>query len=92
MNDFSKQDIIGAHKYSNNHRKELEHDKVCGCFCCIKIFKPSEIKIFLEADNDCDREGTAICPYCGIDSVIGESSGYPITKEFLTAMNEYWFK
>ena len=24
-----------------------------------------------------------MCPYCGIDSVIGESSGYPITREFM---------
>ncbi len=92
MSDFSREDIIDAHKYSNNHRKELQDDKVCGCFYCIKIFKPSKIVSVIEVDNDCDREGTAICPYCGIDSVIGESSGYPITAEFLAAMNEYWFK
>ena len=33
----------------------------------------------------------AICPYCGIDSVIGEHSGYPITREFLEQMRQYWF-
>lgn len=38
-----------------------------------------------------DREDTVLCPYCCADSVIGESSGYPITKEFLKKMNEYWF-
>ena len=43
MSDFSREDIIDAHKYSNNHRKELQDDKVCGCFYCIKIFKPSKI-------------------------------------------------
>jgi hypothetical protein len=26
-----------------------------------------------------------------VDSVIGESSGFPITKEFLTEMNKKWF-
>lgn len=30
-------------------------------------------------------------PYCGIDSVIGEHSGYPITREFLEQMRQYWF-
>ena len=72
----------------------LKKDKVCGCFYCLKIFSPEDIKEWLVAKDEgnlCDRYGTAICPYCGIDSVIGESSGYPITKEFLAKMKEYWF-
>ncbi len=36
-------------------------------------------------------EGTAFCPLCGIDSVIGDASGIPITQEFLTAMHDKWF-
>ncbi len=39
-----------------------------------------------------DDNLTAFCPFCGVDSVIGESSGYPITKEFLEKMKEWWFK
>ena len=85
------EDYIKAHHFSNNHMEKLKKDKFCGCFYCLKIFSPSEIKEWVIADNDCDRYGTAICPYCGIDSVIGESSGFPITKEFLTKMNKYWF-
>lgn len=84
-------DAVEAHKYSNNHKAKLEKDTVCGCFSCLKIYSPKEIEEWIIADNDCDRGGTAICPKCGIDSVIGESSGYPITKEFLKEMNEYWF-
>ena len=38
-----------------------------------------------------DDEGTAVCPYCYIDSVIGKSSGYEITEEFLMAMEDYFF-
>lgn len=72
------EDYIEAHKYSDNHKKQLRKDKKCGCFYCLTIFSPMEIKEWVE-----DISGTAICPYCGIDSVIGESSGYPITKEFL---------
>jgi acetone carboxylase gamma subunit len=34
---------------------------------------------------------TALCPYCGIDSVIGDKSGFPITKEFLEKMYQHWF-
>ena len=86
-----KYDLVKAHSYSCNHKPELENDSICGCFYCLEIFKPSEIEDWLFADNDCDRRGTAVCPYCFVDSVIGESSGFPITKDFLKIMYELWF-
>ena len=79
-------DYIEAHQFSSNHREELLKDNVCGCFYCLSIFTPAEIEDWVE-----DTDGTAICPHCGIDSVIGEGSGYPITKEFLTKMQKHWF-
>ena len=85
-------DYTEAHKFSNNHMEKLKGDSVCGCFYCCRIFAPVEIKNWLIGDHPCDRDGTALCPYCGIDSVIGESSGYPITEAFLKAMHDYWFK
>lgn len=78
--------VISAHNFSTNHKAELIKDKKCGCFYCLEIFEPKEIIQWLK-----DSDRTALCPYCGIDAVIGESSGYPITKDFLKAMQEYWF-
>ncbi len=75
-----------AHKYSSNNKPSLSDDKKCGCFYCLNIFNPSEIKKYIK-----DNSGTAVCPYCGVDSVIGESSGYHITKEFLKGMYNVWF-
>ena len=80
-------DIIAAHKFSINNKPMLENDSKCGCFHCLTIFHPKEIDDWI-----CDTVGTAVCPYCGIDSVIGESSNYPITTEFLKEMNDYWFQ
>jgi hypothetical protein len=37
-----------------------------------------------------DGVRTAICPICGIDSVLGDAS-VEITAELLEAMNEYYF-
>lgn len=79
-------DLIGAHRFSSNHRYRLQLDSKCGCFYCGKIFSPSEINEWID-----DPAGTAVCPYCGVDAVIGESSGYPITLEFLAKMRRYWF-
>lgn len=83
---FTEKEIIDAHKYSSDNRKALEKDDLCGCFYCLTIFNPSEIDCWLRED------ATAFCPYCSVDSIIGKSSGYPITKEFLSAMSKYWFE
>ncbi len=80
------QNIIVAHSFCTNNKPMLLHDRKCGCFFCLSIFAPSEIHEWVH-----DAKETALCPYCGIDSVIGESSGYPITEEFLSKMKDYWF-
>jgi len=79
-------DVVEAHKFSFNNMADLKHLQKCGCFCCTKIFMSDEIKDYI----DDKPYGTAICPYCDIDSIIGETSGYPITKEFLSSMQRYW--
>ncbi len=77
---------VEAHKFSSNNRVQLITAKKCGCFFCLKIFAPMEIESWLTGDP-----GTALCPYCGVDAVIGEHSGYRITEEFLREMQQYWF-
>ncbi len=80
-----------AHKHSSIHRIEILNSKTCGCFYCCKIFSPSEIEDWCDEDEN-DEGQTALCPKCGIDSVIGDLSGYEISKDFLAKMNKYWFK
>lgn len=77
-----------AHKYSSKHKKLMEESNCYGCFYCISIFhKTTHIKEWVDLDRD-----TALCPRCGIDSIIPEKSGYPITGHFLSAMHDYWFE
>lgn len=83
---MKKSDLVAAHRYCTNNRESLKKDSVCGCFYCLKIFSPTEITEWIK-----DANKTALCPYCEIDSVIGEGSGYPITKDFLEGMKKYWF-
>jgi NAD-dependent SIR2 family protein deacetylase len=80
------QDQVLAHKRSSGHRGELEESTLCGCFYCLAIFPPSDI------DEWVDDGQTALCPKCGIDSIIGLASGYPITTEFLQRMHDHWFR
>ena len=78
-------DLDVAHAASMRHRTQLLKSELCGCFYCLSQFTPSEINAW------CDEGDTALCPRCGIDSVIGSASGYSITREFLEAMNGRWF-
>lgn len=85
-------DVIAAHRFSNNHMAALRQDKKCGCFNCLTVFDPKEITEWVFDKNPCDKNGTAVCPFCGGDCVIGESSGYSINEKFLKVMNEYWLQ
>lgn len=83
-------DVVEAHKHSSNHRTELLASYRCGCFFCLKAYPPGDITEWVD---EIDGVGTtAICPHCGIDSVIGSESGFPIAPDFLAAMKAHWFE
>ena len=86
---YNRNTFERADTYSRFNRTDLEGDNICGCFYCLEIFSPKEIYEWCCESARGDGV-TALCPHCGIDSVIGESSGYPITKETLKAMNRYF--
>lgn len=84
---YSAQLLELAHKGCSSHKEELESSELCGCFFCKKTFETTEIKEWIKEK---DNKETAICPKCGIDSVL--SSKYPIEdKSFLSEMNHRWF-
>jgi hypothetical protein len=86
-NPMTSEPHIAAHRHSSIHRPELLASDQCGCFYCLSTFNPGEIKDWLQ-----DNGGqTALCPHCGIDSVIGSASGYPILLGFLQSMQSHWF-
>ena len=77
--------LLAPHKCSIHHRLQIEASKLCGCFSCLSTFPPGKIEEWTDAVD------TALCPMCGIDAVIGDASGFPITKEFLSEMCQAWF-
>ncbi|ADU36555.1 conserved hypothetical cytosolic protein [Variovorax paradoxus EPS] len=78
-------DVITAHTFSSNHRCQIEASEICGCFYCMASFPPATIVEWVDVGR------TAICPKCGIDSVVGSAAGVPITHEFLSSMRAHWF-
>ena len=90
-------DIASAHAHCYRHRAEVEASASCGCFYCLAVFPPSRISEWVDwpegtpADLELSLGTTALCPECGIDSVIGSASGLPIDAKFLSAMQAHWF-
>ncbi|HSN91179.1 MAG TPA: hypothetical protein VLS93_08110 [Anaeromyxobacteraceae bacterium] len=83
-------DLETAHRRSSNHRAEVLSSESCGCFYCCSVFHPTEIEDWVDEDR-AGAGQTALCPRCGIDSVIGSNAGIPLTQEFLSRTKAYWF-
>ena len=75
--------LLAAHKQASRHRVELEASARCGCFFCFRTFPPTSIKSWIDANQ------TALCPACGVDSVIG--SPHRVDDAFLRKMHGQYF-
>ena len=80
--------LLAAHKASIHHHDAVRRSGVAGCFYCLRTMRSGEISEWVDPQAE---QTTALCPYCGIDSVIGDDSGFPVTPEFLKAMQARWF-
>ena len=77
-------ELENAHGHSLRNRMEIERSSQCGCFNCNRAFFSSEVEDYID-----DGE-TALCPYCGVDAVIGDASGFQPSEDFLRKMHERW--
>lgn len=77
-----------AHKRCFRNQKTRQASTEAGCFHCQSVYPAHEVREYVR--ENCDGR-TAVCPRCGIDSVIGSAAGYPLTGKFLAAMEQYWF-
>lgn len=71
-----------AYRFSRYHKVKFLEGKICGCFTCLHIFSAAEIVEWT------DNGLTAVCPYCGTNTVLSDSLGFPITEEFLGRMRD----
>ncbi len=85
---FTEEYLKELHKHSSCNETQLRSSHKCGCFSCETVFNVKEITEWYKNDNE---ERTAICPYCWVDSVLGDSCGVEITPQLLGAMNRKYF-
>jgi hypothetical protein len=74
-----------AYKHATANREELARSGQAACFYCRQFFPAKTVERWL-------NDGTAFCPLCQIDSVIGDASSLPMTDDFLRLMHHHWFE
>jgi uncharacterized CHY-type Zn-finger protein len=83
---MTKEELERCHAYTTNYDVLILNTQICGCFYCCQFFISDTIKEFVH-DNT-----AALCPLCGIDTVIPLTCYSDMTKEFLEEMRLYWFE
>jgi hypothetical protein len=78
-----------AHKACFKNWRILKKSKTCCCFYCLRVYAASEVGDWCV---ERDRRRTALCPYCAVDSVIPDASGWPLDADFLKKMKCWWFE
>jgi NAD-dependent SIR2 family protein deacetylase len=63
----------------------MEHVDLCSCFYCFARFKARDIATWIDDDE------TALCPHCGMDSVLPDVPLYTLDKNLLDEMHAYFF-
>jgi predicted nucleic acid-binding Zn-ribbon protein len=78
-------DIRVVPKLAMHNKKALAKVNECVCYYCSKVFSPGEITEWV------DNNDTAMCPHCGIDSVIPVYEESDKDADFLAKLHKYWF-
>lgn len=74
-----------VHSFCRRNKDLLNQSDLAGCFYCRKIFVAKEVKKFVDVNGQ-----TALCPYCGVDSVI-PGICIALTCDLLEEMSKFWF-
>ncbi len=84
-----------SHQYAYHNRELILQSVVCGCFYCLAMFSSDEIEEWTDEPKNDDKITyglTALCPKCGIDSVLSDNMpGIKLDVAFLTRMKKCFF-
>ena len=87
---WPEEELVRAHMHCNYNRDALARSVRCGCFYCLAVYNPQEIVCWVGPADGTGR--TALCARCGIDAVLAEAAGYPLTAAFLDALHNRYFQ
>lgn len=82
---FSKYELEKWHELTMYNKEAIKASALVGCFYCGKFSGSVNVVRWI------DRGKTGMCPECGIDSLLPESSIPALSIWLLRAMYDRWF-
>ena len=73
------------HSFSLRNKDQITKSKHAGCFHCLSNIPIDNIKDWV------DKDLTALCPMCNIDSLLPDSE-VELSNDLLKSMHTYWFE
>ena len=83
---FTTEQLTAAHKHCSRNKEAISKSTLCACFYCEQVYPAAAVEKYTYPQD-------ALCPKCGIDSVLADADGEELTEaRFLKAMYEHWFE
>lgn len=82
---FCQMTLEDASEYSINNAAQIKQAQIAGCYYCKSIYSAVQISEYV------DDGLTALCPKCGIDSVLPDTAPFDLTVETLARLKRIWF-
>ncbi len=84
-----KNSLLEQYKqHAANNEIEILRSHQCGCFFCCRIFDARKVSNWASEPNG---DASALCPECGMPTVIGDASAVPLSEALLKEMNAYFY-
>lgn len=85
--EFTWEEFEDIYKHTKNNEIEIFQSKKCGCLFCTSIFDARKVN---EWSGD-GKNASAICPHCGMNTLIGDKSGHQIDKSTILNASNFIF-
>lgn len=79
--------LEALHERAHDNEIEILQSKTCSCFFCRQTYDARKVNDWITGESGM----SAICPECGMDAVIGDKGGEPLSKETLKELNLAYF-
>lgn len=83
--------LMDYHKAATHNKEALLRSDRIRCFYCLS-FIPKHMVRHWRVGEWVDRDdSTGLCPFCGIDALIGDDSGLLLEDHIFQELHNYWF-
>ena len=85
---YTKEQYPDIYKHTKNNELDILRSKNCSCLFCRQTFNARKVSEWTSGKNN---QMSAICPECGMDTLVGDASGYVFGIEDLKEINHEYF-